>query len=236
MFFSSSNSSGGGGGSRSSSNRKTKAFRLEDIDEEWRTDTTPITNVKLLARGLGGINTGAVHTALLFKTNPGYFVIEYGDCGMRGNFYMNSQKMQSFANIMGCQNYVSVYDITACFEDIHLSNRLQLKLNDVYFQIDKLRNFYTLNTYSYLDRNCRHFARELCGRLGCNEKGLEFLSSFLLNLPIAARSIVNLLTMGSTNKLRENKRLQNEYLVGYWNLREKIFMAKQTEKDLHGIF
>ena len=233
MFLSSSNSSGS---SRSSSKSKTKTFRLENIDEEWRTDTTPITNIKLLARGLGGINTGAVHTALLFKTNPGYFVIEYGDCGMRGNFYMNSQKMQAFANIMGCQNYVSVYDITACFEYMHSSGRLQLKLNDVYFQIDKLKNFYTLNTYSYLDRNCRHFARELCIRIGCNEKGFEFLSSFLLNLPIAARSIINLLTMGITNKLTENKRLQNEFLVGYWNLREKIFMAKHTEKDLHGIF
>jgi len=220
-------SSSGSNGSRFFTREKFKQLSLYDIDNEWKTNSSIIISVQLLTRGLGGINRGAVHTALLFETNESFLVIEYGENGLKVRNYLKkvTQKMSAYESIMGKHNFVNVYEITQCFEN-ELNEKLTLKLNDIYMRLDELKHIYTVSTYSYIDRNCRHFAREICQKLGCNRKGLEFLSSFLLNLPKAAKSLLNVITFGVIS-LNENLSLQESFFVGFWILNERKYLARE---------
>lgn len=208
---------------RSSSCRNANKLCLYDIDQEWATNKASIICVQLLTRGLGGINTGAVHTALLFETEFRCLAIEYGDSGLKVRNYSKTDdtlKIKAFESIIGKSNYVHVYDITKCF----LTN---LELKDVYKQINELKHVYTVTTYSYLDLNCRHFSREICLKLDCNERGLEFLSSFFLNVPFVVKSLLNAFTLGVID-LNEDRSLQDEFFVGIWALNEQKYLQRTT--------
>ncbi len=172
---------------RSSSNGKNqngslKEFNLNDIDEEWPTDTTPIISIELLTRGLGGVALGAVHTALLFETNGEYLVVEYGDTGLEARYYPKNKakQIEAYQYIMGKSNEVRVFDLNKSFEH-------RLKLNNIYKEIDKIKKDYTIDNYSFLFNNCRYFVIDLCEKINCNAEGITFLSSFLLNVPHAIK-------------------------------------------------
>ena len=217
-MFSSSSSRNCCNRSRSSANK----LCLYDIDQEWLTNTASIICVHLLTRGLGGINTGAVHTALLFETAFNCLALEYGDSGLKSRNYSKTDdtpKIKACESFIGKNNYVHVYDITKCFET-------NLELKDVYKQIDELKHVYTVDTYSYLDLNCRDFSREICLKLGCNERGLEFLSTFFLNIPIVVKSLLNVFTLGVID-LKEDRSLQDEFFVGIWALNEQKYLQRQ---------
>ena len=168
----------------------TKEFKLEDIDEKWETEITPITHIELLTRGLGGIALGAVHTALLFETNNEFVVVEYGDTGLEARYYPKNkaQQIEAYNFIMGESNEVYVFDITNTFEDSN--GKLSLKLIDIYIQIDQCKHEYRINKYSFLNHNCRHFVLNICKKINCDTEGLTFLSSFLLNMPIAVKVLI----------------------------------------------
>ena len=195
-----------------------KPFRLEDIDEEWRTDKTSILKIQLLTRGLKGCGFGAVHTTLLFETNSKYLIVEYGDNGIDITSYLKNkiQLGDALQNTMGKMDYIYVYNMTECFD---LSN---LKLNDIYFKIDDLKDIYNAKSYIFLTHNCRKFVKDICQNLGCNREGLMFLSSFKFNLPLFFQIILPCFTI--PEKLFYHG-LNDKYEIGYWDLKEKEFVA-----------
>ena len=216
-------------GSFSSKASHTLPYDIEkDFGCEWRADSTPITGIKLLTRGLRGIGLGGLHTALLFETNSKFVVFEYGTKGIEGRKYrvedQTSHRKDAFESIMGQANKIQVWDIIKYFPT-------ELKLNDVYLAIDgdDIRQHYKGKNYQVLSKNCRKFTKDLCEKIGCNDTGLVFINEFLINIPYIAR----------TKPFEFSEPLKTKYkesFFGEFELNEKDEGFSLVEKILISIY
>ena len=141
-------------------------------------NTTPITRVKLITRKLAGIAYGALHTALIFTTQNEHVLFEYGNEGLLGRSYLiNINESEIYKDIMGKADTVDVWDISVCFSP-------NLKLNDVYNVIDSdLKYKFSKYNYDWRKINCRHFTKDLCKKLNCNDEAHTFLNELIDNVP-----------------------------------------------------
>lgn len=204
-----------------SANKNGSTIDLRPIYAQSETNTTPISNIELLARDLGGLFTGALHTALLFETDNEYVVTEYGDTGLEVEYYSKNKvnSMEPYKRIIGSSEIVHVFDITSCFR--------QLKLNDVYEEIDQMKENWTPVKYNFLNHNCRDYVLKLCKSLDSNDECKTLVNVFQKNYPGALQLLKQFLPplfLFFPSHAKEH--LISKFHSGYWDLeKEKYYKS-----------